>query len=209
MPDELDTRSIRKRRAILESAARLFLDKGYDSTSMDDIASLAKVSKPTVYGHFANKETLFAEIVIATTRNVDEVVRSVTDHVTASRTPDQPLKEIGRRFLRALMQPELVRLRRLVIANAERFPQVSGTWYEQGFERVLAALAESFERLAAANLLRIDEPLVAAHHFVGLLLWIPMNQAMFRARAKKMAEPEIEKIVERAVNAFLHGYRPR
>jgi len=119
------------------------------------------------------------------------------------------LAEIGRRFLKALMQPELIRLRRLVIANAERFPQVAETWYEQGFERVLAALAQSFKQFAAANMLRIDEPLAAAHHFVGLLLWIPMNQAMFRSRIKRIAEPEIEKIVHNAVGAFLNGYRPR
>jgi TetR/AcrR family transcriptional repressor of mexJK operon len=209
MPDEPDTRSARKRRAIMESATRLFLDKGYDSTTMDDIANLAEVSKPTVYGHFADKETLFAEIVAATTRDIDAVVRSVTDHLAPSRTPDKPLAEIGRRFLKALMQPELIRLRRLVIANAERFPQVAETWYEQGFERVLAALAQSFKQFAAANMLRIDEPLAAAHHFVGLLLWIPMNQAMFRSRIKRIAEPEIEKIVHNAVGAFLNGYRPR
>lgn len=209
MPDEPDTRSARKRRAIMESATRLFLDKGYDSTTMDDIASLAEVSKPTVYGHFADKETLFAEIVAATTRDIDAVVRSVTDHLAPSLTPDKPLAEIGRRFLKALMQPELIRLRRLVIANAERFPDVAETWYEQGFERVLAALAQTFRQFAAADMLRIDEPLAAAHHFVGLLLWIPVNNAMFRARAKRISEPEIERIVDNAVAAFLNGYRPR
>jgi len=52
MPDEPDTRSARKRRAIMESATRLFLDKGYDSTTMDDIANLAEVSKPTVIWPF-------------------------------------------------------------------------------------------------------------------------------------------------------------
>ncbi|MGH8336289.1 MAG: TetR/AcrR family transcriptional regulator, partial [Gammaproteobacteria bacterium] len=153
MPDEPETRSSRKRRAIMEAATRLFLDKGYDSTTMDDIATLADVSKPTVYSHFADKEKLFAEIVAATTRDIDAVVRSVTDSLVASRTPERPLAELGRRFLRALMQPELIRLRRLVIANAERFPEVAGAWYEQGFDRVLAALARSFKNFAAAKML--------------------------------------------------------
>lgn len=209
MPDDTETRSTRKRRAIMEAATRLFLDKGYDSTTMDDIAKLAEVSKPTVYNHFADKEKLFANIVAATTRDIDAVVRSVTDHLAAARTPEKPLSELALRFLKALMQPELIRLRRLVIANAERFPEVARTWYEQGFDRVLAALAESFKKFAAAKMLQIDDPLAAAHHFVGLLLWIPINQLMFRARKRPITEREIENIVQSAIGAFLNGYGPR
>lgn len=209
MPDEPETRSIRKRRAIMEAATRLFLDKGYDSTTMDDIATLADVSKPTVYSHFADKEKLFAAIVAATTRDIDAIVRSVSDSPVASRTPHDPLVELGRRLLRALTQPEFIRLRRLVIANAERFPEVARTWYEQGFDRVLAALTQSFKAFAAAKMLRIDDPLAAAQHFVGLLLWIPMNQVMFRTRKKPITEREIENIVDSGVSAFLKGYGPR
>ncbi|HEV2701663.1 MAG TPA: TetR/AcrR family transcriptional regulator [Steroidobacteraceae bacterium] len=208
MFDQPETRALRKRRAIMEAATRLFLDSGYDSTTMDDIATLAEVSKPTVYGHFADKERLFAEIVAATTRDIDAVVRSVTEHLPASRTPAKPLAELGRRFVKALMQPELIRLRRLVIANAERFPEVARTWYEQGFDRVLAALARCFEQFAASKMLRVGDPLAAAHHFVGLLLWIPVNQAMFRTRKKPISDAEIETIVVSAVAAFLNGYRP-
>ncbi|MBV8987238.1 MAG: helix-turn-helix transcriptional regulator, partial [Solirubrobacterales bacterium] len=62
-------RSARKRRAILDAARTVFLHNGYLGTSMDEVAALAAVSKATVYKHFADKQSLFAEIVTST---VDE-----------------------------------------------------------------------------------------------------------------------------------------
>ena len=58
-----EPRTSRKRRAILQAATTVFLRKGYVGTSMDEIAALATVSKQTVYKHFADKETLFSELV--------------------------------------------------------------------------------------------------------------------------------------------------
>ncbi|MFE1751896.1 TetR/AcrR family transcriptional regulator C-terminal domain-containing protein [Streptomyces anandii] len=63
------------------------------------------------------------------------------------------------------------------IANA--FPDLGANWYEQGFQRVLATLADTFHRLADRGPLRIDDLLLAANQFSGLLLWIPVNKAMF------------------------------
>ncbi|WP_235454872.1 TetR/AcrR family transcriptional regulator C-terminal domain-containing protein [Streptomyces olivochromogenes] len=65
----------------------------------------------------------------------------------------------------------MLQLRRLIIANADAFPELGAAWYEQGFERVLDTLAATFQRMADYGLLRMDDP--------GLLLWIPVNKAMF------------------------------
>ena len=59
MPDHDDSRAGRKRRAIMQAAMRLFLTRGYDGTSMDDVAMTATVSKPTVYKHFPTEAALF------------------------------------------------------------------------------------------------------------------------------------------------------
>jgi AcrR family transcriptional regulator len=59
-PHEDQGRSARKRSAILEAATTVFLDNGYLGTSMDEIAALARVSKQTVYKHFADKERLLS-----------------------------------------------------------------------------------------------------------------------------------------------------
>ncbi len=71
-------RSARKRKAIMAAATQVFLAKGYLGTTIDEIAALAAVSKQTVYKNFGDKEQLFAEIVLATTDEIDELVRLVS-----------------------------------------------------------------------------------------------------------------------------------
>jgi TetR/AcrR family transcriptional repressor of mexJK operon len=207
MEPTVESRSDRKRKLLLSVATEVFLDKGYDGTSMDDVAAKAGVSKPTVYRFFSDKERLFAEIVRATTGEIDELVRLVVETLAEQTSVESGLVVLARRFLRSLMQPRILRLRRLVMANAERFPNVGRSWYEQGFERVLATLATSFRSLADRKLLHIADPLVAANHFVGMLLWIPINKAMFTGDYQSRSD-ELEDLAAAAVRAFLAGYGP-
>jgi TetR/AcrR family transcriptional repressor of mexJK operon len=207
MESAFESRSDRKRNLVLAAATELFLDKGYDGTRMEDVATKAEVSKPTVYRFFPDKEALFAEIVRATTGEIDELVSLVVETMGAQTSIESGLVLLARRFLAALMQPRILRLRRLVMANAERFPQVGRGWYQQGFERVLATLAAAFQSLADRNLLLRKDPLLAASHFVGMVLWIPVNRAMFTGDYHSRPE-ELEAFAAAAVRAFLTGYGP-
>jgi TetR/AcrR family transcriptional repressor of mexJK operon len=200
-----ESRSDRKRKALLLAATELFLEKGYDSTSMDDVAAKAAVSKPTVYKYFSDKERLFAEIVRATTSEIDNLMRLVTETMAGQTRVESSLLVLARRFITALMQPRILRLRRLVMANADRFPDVGRSWYEEGFARVLATLATTFQSLADRKLLHVDDPLLAANHFVGLLLWIPINRAMYTGDYRSDPD-ELEATAVAAVRAFLTGY---
>ncbi|RXT57267.1 TetR family transcriptional regulator [Bosea sp. Tri-44] len=198
-------RSERKRGTVLEAATSLFLSKGYDGTTMDEVAALAGVSKPTLYRYFADKERLYAEIVAATTDNIDGLLKLVAEELAASDDPREGLQRLANKFLTALMQPDLLRLRRLVIANAERFPEVGQGWFSRGFGRVLQTLSGAFQRYAANGRLRMDDPLLAADHFAGLVLWIPLNRAMFSGNCD--SDPaELARYAEAAVDAFLRGY---
>lgn len=199
-------RSARKRQAIMEAATTVFMEKGYSGTSMDDIAKLAAVSKQTVYKHFADKEKLFAEIVLATTDRIDGVIDLVADIPSDADTLDENLTRLARQFLTTLTQAQVLQLRRLVIANADAFPELGAAWYEQGFERVLVTLAATFQRLTEDGLLRIDEPLLAANHFSGLLLWIPVNKAMFHG-GPQHTQAELDRYATAGVRAFLAAYR--
>ncbi|MFI1434792.1 TetR/AcrR family transcriptional regulator [Streptomyces lydicus] len=199
-------RSARKRTAIMDAATKAFMAKGYAGTSMDDIAKLAAVSKQTVYKHFTDKEKLFAEIVLATTDRVDAMVDLVADIPADAQALDENLTRLARQFLTALTQPEVLQLRRLIIANADTFPQLGGAWYEQGFERVLSTLATTFHHLADHGLLRIADPHLAANHFSGLLLWIPVNKAMFHG-SPQHTQDELDRFAAAGVSAFLAAYR--
>src|SRR5690242_20479659 len=70
--------------AIREAAAALFLENGYQGTSMDDIAAAAQVSKQTIYTHFLSKEALFADLVLGNAERVEEFVATVPRTVAAA-----------------------------------------------------------------------------------------------------------------------------
>jgi TetR/AcrR family transcriptional repressor of mexJK operon len=204
---EDERRSTRKRRAILEAATAVFLRNGYVGTSMDEIAALARVSKQTVYKHFADKERLFSEIVTAT---VDEIADPNYDEVlnlTDTGDVERDLRDFARGQLRAVMEPRLLQLRRLVIGEAGRFPQLGRLFYERGPGRTIDALATMFERLASRGALELDDPRLAAAHFNWLVMSIPLNQAMLLGEDEPATPTELKRYADAGVRAFLAAYR--
>ena len=146
---------------------------------MDEIAALAGVSKQTVYKHFADKESLFSEIVTSAVSDAADPVHDEVLRLEDTGDMEADLRGLARQLLASVIQPRILQLRRLVIAEAGRFPELGRTFYEQGPGRTIAALATVFERLAARGALQLDDPQLAAAHFNWLVMSIPLNQAMF------------------------------
>jgi TetR/AcrR family transcriptional repressor of mexJK operon len=176
---------------------------------MDEIAALAAVSKQTVYKHFADKERLFSEIVVSTVQEASDPVHEEVRSLQDSGDLEADLRDLARRQLAAVIQPRLMQLRRLVIAEAGRFPELGRTFYEQGPGRTMAALATAFERLAARGMLQLDDPLVAAAHFNWLIMSAPVNQAMLLGRDGPLTEAELDRYAETGVRVFLAAYGRR
>ena len=133
--------SANKRRAILAAAEAVFFEYGYVGSSMDQIAATAKVAKQTVYKHFADKERLFIEIVTATVNEISDPVAEEVLALPGSDDVEQDLRALARTLLARVMQPRLMALRRLVIAESIRFPELGRAFYERGPGRTIAALA--------------------------------------------------------------------
>lgn len=206
-------RTARKRRAIIEAATAVFLQHGYVGASMDAVAALAAVSKQTVYKQFADKETLFTEIVLGTTvAVVDDLAGAVAatlERVDGVDDIEEALGDLARGFLTGLLRPEVLRLRRLVIAEAERFPELGRAWFERGFDRALVELGESLNRLAERGLLRdLDDPALAAQQFAGLVMYGPMNQLMFCGPDESVTAADFQHVADSAVQVFLAAYGP-
>jgi TetR/AcrR family transcriptional repressor of mexJK operon len=201
-----EPRSARKRRAILDAATTLFLRNGYRGTSMDEIAAVARVSKQTVYKHFADKERLFSAIVTAA---VDAAGDPVLEDATALADSDDleaDLRALARAQLERVMQPRLMQLRRLVIGEANRFPQLGRAFYERGAGRSTAALAAAFERLTERGLLDAPDPQLAAAHFNWLVMAAPVNRAMLLGDDALPTAAELDRYAEGGVRGFLAAY---
>jgi TetR/AcrR family transcriptional repressor of mexJK operon len=204
-----ERRSDRKRKAILEAATALFVNTGYLGTSMDEVAARAGVSKQTVYKHFADKKSLFIEIVTSTVDEVAEPVYNEVVNLQDTGDLEADLVDLGRRLLSRLMEPRLLQLRRLVIGEAGRFPELGRTFAERGPERTIAALAKSFQHLADRGLLQLEDPRLAAAHFNWLVVSIPLNRAMFRGDAELPKRAELGRYAEAGVRVFLAAYGRR
>jgi TetR/AcrR family transcriptional repressor of mexJK operon len=208
-PPTDERRSARKRRAILDAARTVFLSKGFVGTSMDEIAALATVSKQTVYKHFADKPSLFAEIVTTTVDEVSDPVYQEVLELQDSGDLEADLRDLARRQLELVMQPRLLRLRRLVIGEADRFPELGRTFYERGPSRTIDAIATAFERLAERGLLDLEDPLLAAQHFNWLIMSIPLNRAMLLGDDEPPARADLERYADSGVRVFLAAYGAR
>jgi len=204
----VDGRSERKRQAIMEAARELFLANGYQGTSMDEIAALAEVSKQTVYKNFADKRQLFAEIVLRAASRADEFVGEMPQVLGDAPDVEAGLRRLARRYLAAVMQPELLQLRRLVISEAGRFPDLARHYYKLAPDRVMATLAVQFGGLSEKGQLDIGDPVAAASHYAFLVLGPPLDRAMFLGAEHGLTPATIDQHADAAVGVFLAAYRP-
>jgi TetR/AcrR family transcriptional regulator, mexJK operon transcriptional repressor len=199
-------RSARKRRAILKAARTVFLGKGYGGASMDEVAALAAVSKQTVYKHFADKKRLFTAIITGEVSDTETLTHGMVAALADSEDIEKDLRQFARQHIIDVTQPHLIQLRRIVIAESERFPELARTWYASGPERAHATLADQFQALARRGLLRVDDPLLAAQHFNWLILSIPLNKAMFHGSDTEFPPAEPQRYADEGVRVFLAAY---
>lgn len=209
------SRPDRGRQAIIRAATEVFLRHGYAGATTDEVAARAAVSKQTVYKHFRGKRQLFAAVITETTVEVAGglagIAATTLDDARDAQDVREALREVADGWLRGMLEPDMLRLRRLVIAEAERFPDVGQAWFDNGFDRALVLLGQSLRRLADRGLLPgladpALSPTLAADQFAGLVLHRPVNQVMFAGPGTVPAADALRRIADGAVDVFLAAY---
>lgn len=205
LPTEKPGNSAQKRRAILEAATEVFLKGGYLGTNMEEIAALSAVSKQTIYKQFSSKEALFVEIVTSLTDSASDRVHNnvpepVDDDVAGF------LQTYAYRQLMVVLTPRLMQLRRLVIGEVGRFPELAKVLYDRGPQRAISALAKTLESLTARGLLMIDDPMLAASQFNWLVMSAPLNQAMLLGDKAIPKPPALRRHAAESVRVFLAAF---
>ena len=193
-------------KAILDAAADVFLQHGFLATSMDEVAARAEVSKQTVYKQFASKEALFVEIVRSMTDHAGDRVQSEMRDPENAEQLRAELLAYAERQLAIVMTPRLMQLRRVVIGEAGRFPELGKALYDGGPGRAIAGLSAAFMRWADRGLLVTDSSVVAATHFNWLVMGEPVNRAMLLGDGAVPKTAALRRHAAEAVRVFLAAY---
>jgi TetR/AcrR family transcriptional regulator, mexJK operon transcriptional repressor len=196
----------RRARAIREAASRVFLARGYDNATMEQVAEEAGVTKKTLYNHFRDKDALFEASIAALCDALLADLPTAADRLDdESGTLERNLEHFCQTFLEVLTGPTGMELFRLAVSVAPRFPALGQAVYRAGPERINAALAGYLEREAAAQRLTILDPEEAAQQLVGMI----SGQAQLRMLgATRPAPAEVQAYVHSAVQAFCRAHAP-
>ncbi|SFD86333.1 transcriptional regulator, TetR family [Sulfitobacter brevis] len=192
----------RKYDQVLEGARTVFMADGFEGASVDEISKVAAVSKATLYSYFPDKRLLFMEVANAECQRQS---REALDTIQMDAPPHEVLKQSGMHFLRFLTSTFAQQVFRICVAESDRFPELGQRFYTSGPAMMQAELIGYFEQAEARGELLITDKRLAADQFMELCKADVWPRLMFGV-SKSVSEPEIERVVDGAVETFMARY---
>jgi AcrR family transcriptional regulator len=189
--EELDAR-------LIACASRLFMERGYSGTSIEAVAAEAGAGKNTIYRRYPTKADLFQAVVDEQIANLLRAPEGV-----AAGDLEGGLSQLAVTLVKAALNPQTTAFQRLVIAEAERFPEIAAICLEHAF-RPAIGLAYAVLARAAPGRARADLDF-AAEQFVACAVYGPHLRALM-GRRMLTAPTDIAAYAERAVSLFLKGW---
>jgi TetR/AcrR family transcriptional regulator, mexJK operon transcriptional repressor len=184
---------------IVRLAAPLFLKKGYDNVSIDEIIGVVGGSKATIYAWFGGKEGLFEAVVRQECRDVTMAI-----HVDARGSLEAQLTEIGQSFLKMVLSPPILEFHRLMVSIGRTFPDVGRLFYETGPASAYQIVASWIAKQQKAGRIIEEDPYRLAVLFLDMLIgehqlsWLTSMPCAAR-------RDKINETVRIAVKVFLGG----
>ncbi|MGJ5176201.1 TetR/AcrR family transcriptional regulator [Bradyrhizobium oligotrophicum] len=193
-----------KHAQILDSAWTLFLEGGFDTTSMDAIARHAGVSKATLYAHFTDKDALLLALVDDYCRSGGEPLWMEND---CAIDIERDMREIARRFLALFLDDRGLAMHRLIMSCASRYPAIAEAFMRSGPHRCDADVAAFLRAAQAQGLLEIPNVRLAATQFLTLIQGrLPLTWAL-SMQAPSPAEYRAQ--LEGGIQVFIAAYGRR
>ena len=192
-----------KRAQIIEGARRVFIDKGFEAASMNDITREAGVSKGTIYVYFANKEELFEALIEEERSTIFKNMYDVLDRADDLR---ETLVKFGKVLVMKITSAKVIQAQRTVIGACDRIPELGARFYERGPKRGHDKFVTFLDAAIERGLIQVDDVDLAAYQFTDLCLAGLFRQCIFSYRTKAPSQAEIDHVVRSGVNMFLKAY---
>ncbi|WP_337271114.1 TetR/AcrR family transcriptional regulator [Oryzifoliimicrobium ureilyticus] len=192
---------LEKKTAALEAASACFLKDGYDRTTLAEVARVAGISTGTLFKHFPTKAVLFGAIM----ERMWEADPSVNVALPPTGAPVTGLTQIGMDYAAKLRQPTTEPFFRVIIAEAQRFPELAQALFERGKVPYLKRLDAYIESEIAAGTLEVEDVSLAGRQFLGMI-----NDVIFWPRFLDativIPDPEVKRVVHEAVLTIVARY---
>ena len=199
MSSAADTR----KEQIIKAATRVFSERGYHKATIKAIAKEAGLRSPAlIYWYFKNKSELFREVLHSLAPTLQELAES--DELL-NAPPEEGLTKFARNYVAVLQRPDMLRLFRLVVADALRQPEENTALLDSGLMSVILFLVRYFQRQIELGRLRPHDPRVSGRAFYGAINAYIMAQALFPSSDTDL--PPVEAYVEEVIHTFIDGLR--
>jgi len=185
---------------LLGTALDIFLERGFEQTTMEEIAIQVGMSKRTVYARYEDKGALFKAAV---RRAIEQytVPREALEPL-ATDDLEQTLAAIARLRIANMARPVAIKLQRILSAQSYRFPELFNAAFEEGTGPTVRFLSDLFVRFSASGEINVTEPQRAATAFLSLVVGGP---ARVIVSGNRLSHEEMETHIRFAVSLFLRG----
>jgi len=191
----------KRQEVVLQVAAEVFLEKGFEATSLDDIISRSGGSRRTIYTQFGGKAGLFKALVTEVATRALAHMQEPTD---MERSVEEALFCFADRLLSALFTPSVLDLSRLALADGSRFPELAKVYFASGPQTAGTSLAALLDVAKERGEISCSDTMIAASQFVGMLRDNLYIEVLLRLRPAP-EQHEKEKLIRNAVEVFLYG----
>lgn len=187
---------------ILDVATELLLAHGYGATSIEAIARKARVSKRTFYHRFPDKSALMSAVVV---RLIDRLRPPPEVALIEGDRLEAILQHLGSLILHAALDPRVLQLQRLIVAESGRFPDLAaGVARAGGRQEAVTLISGLLLRHADRDpSLTPADAAFAAHQFLQMTVSLPQLRAL--GLGPPMSPSELDAWVQGTVALFLHG----
>lgn len=188
---------------IVDAAFELFVELGFQSTTLDKVAQRARISKLSIYRHFENKEALFSAAIAAHCHQF--APQALIEGVDGSA--EHQLMAVATFLLRTLLSPDVSSVEAMIMADKTNQKSLSKLHYEAGPAYVIAQVEALLRQLHAKAVLNVPDPLRSARLFAALIKGSDLLAIARFDQARAEDDNEIESYCRFAVAMFVaaHG----
>jgi AcrR family transcriptional regulator len=186
-----------RRIEICRTAAQIFRDRGYDATSVSDIARALGITKAGLYHYFESKEALLFEI---TSYGLDRVRDEVILPARAVRDPAARLRQMVMRHARIATQGRGAIAQ--IVDEVRALPPPARKRVEERMRAYVDLVRDTLVELRSAGRLRDVDPTVATFSVIGTILWLPR---WFRQNGRLSQEQVANQIADIVLGGLLRS----